>query len=77
MTVRQAIATKPYNQKVWVCPDLVTDIRFDQDPTLSGIECAANTVPASVIDREVVKVFYEEGYMCIIWDNPNKKLPHL
>lgn len=55
--------------KVWVCPHLVSNGRIGNPTYLGGVECTSSTIPEPVKSKKVRKVFKQDGFLCIIWQN--------
>lgn len=68
MTVEECVKSTSLS-KVWLCPHIVNDIRFNVDPLLRGVECTKSTVPVDLRTKEVRSTFKEAGALCIIWQN--------
>ena len=68
ITVQEFVNQKR-GKKLWLCPSIVNNIKFNPDPVLKGLECTESSIPEVLKDKYVRTYFNENGTLCIIWEN--------
>lgn len=67
-------ARRKGNNKIWLCPHIVHNPRFNPVPILHGFECTLSTIPNPIKNKKVRKSWREDGFECIIWHNEDDNL---
>lgn len=60
------------NDKIWLCPNIVSNQPISQQPYMCGMEFTSiGSIPTMIMDSEVVKSWKEseDNLRCIIWRN--------
>lgn len=69
MATVQEQVTQSGKSKLWLCPDVVFNPKFNPNLYLGGYECSKSSIPKELREREVFKHFPDNGFECIIWRN--------
>lgn len=63
------VVSQQLNNKIWLCPSVVSCKTFRIHPLLKGIECTKSTVPQDLRNMKVEKYFSDCDFFCVIWIN--------